>query len=988
MADDVQSIAPLDNEAQELETIMNRFVRLGAAMAVACALTACGGDDGSPAATASSLAATGANGAAVDAAANNAQTDDAIRPVSLTQYVDPLIGTLASNSPNPVPAGQAGSVVPAAGLPSGMVQWAPDTNTTPAPDGSKEPGSPAGYYYDLNAIQGFSVTHMSGAGCAGNNGEFPVMPTTDATKLAPTFNHANETAKPGYYSVLLDSQIKVELTATLRTGFGRFTYPAGKPAILVLDATRTNTKTSTSGAITRVSSTAISGSTVGGGFCGNSVPVPVYFYATFDRPFASTSSISRGVAKLSFDSGATVRMKIGISYVSVENAKANLDAENKAWDFDGVRALADATWNDRLGAIRVSSGDADALKKFYTAFYHALWAPSVFSDVNGQYVGFDKQVHTVAKGQAAQYSSFSGWDIYRSLIQLKAVLFPRETSDMIQSLVNDADQCGAIPHWVNDNVEDGVMPGDAGSLIVSSAYAFGARSFDARGALAHMIRMANIPGTACAGVTTNGGRASYLQTGYITSGEWGIASSTLEYTSSDFAISRFAGALGDAATQKMLLGRSAYWQNLLNASLNPPLVAARQSNGAWIAETPGSTDNYVEGNAEQYTWMVPYDPAGLFAQLGGNQTVVPRLDKFFTVLNAGMSLPNFYMGNEPTFEAPWLYNWAGSPSGTQRVVQQIMQTAFGTKPDGLPGNDDLGAVSGWYVWAALGLYPQIPGVAGFAIGSPQFRAIDVRLGSGKTLRIRAPGAPSSNYVQSVSVNGRTQTSPWIALDALEGGAVMHFKMGGAPSQWGTGDAPPSFGVPVALDMADGFNNRGISADGATNADGQGADFDGSLFSYSATALAQAGAKPGVPFAYGGASFVLGGGASSLDNAVTVGQTVMLPPGSTGSSVVVLGASNNGPSAGVARVNFADGTSAQVTLSFDDWTLNGGGASAKSAIAVTTAYRNAGGGQTDNVKTYIFAQKIPVPAGKVVTSVTLPRQVSAGKMHVFGIGVAA
>ncbi|WP_038737141.1 GH92 family glycosyl hydrolase [Burkholderia pseudomallei] len=986
MAVDAPSTAPLACEAQEPETIMNRFVRLGAAMAVACALAACGGDDGGPAVAASSFAAAGANGATAGVA-DTAQADGAPRTGSLTQYVDPLIGTLASNSPNPVPAGQAGSVVPAAGLPSGMIQWAPDTNTTPAPADSKEPGSPAGYYYDLNAIQGFSVTHMSGAGCAGNNGEFPVMPTTDATKLAPTFSHANETAKPGYYSVLLDSQIKVELTATLRTGFGRFAYPAGKPALLVIDATRTNTKTSTSGAITRVSANAISGSTVGGGFCGNSVPVPVYFYATFDRPFAPASSISRGIAKLAFDSGATVRMKIGISYVSVDNAKANLDAENRAWDFDGVRALADAAWNDRLGAIRVSSSDADALKKFYTAFYHALWAPSVFSDVNGQYIGFDKQVHTVAKGQAAQYSSFSGWDVYRSLIQLKAVLFPRETSDMIQSLVNDADQCGAIPHWVNDNVEDGVMPGDAGSLMVSSAYAFGAREFDARGALAHMIRMANIPGTACAGVTTNGGRASYLQTGYITSGEWGIASSTLEYTSSDFAISRFALALGDTATQKMLLGRSAYWQNLLNASLNPPLVAARQSNGAWIAETPGSTDNYVEGNAEQYTWMVPYDPAGLFAQLGGNQAVVPRLDKFFTVLNAGMSLPNFYMGNEPTFEVPWLYNWAGSPSGTQRVVRQIMQTAFSTKPDGLPGNDDLGAVSGWYVWAALGLYPQIPGVAGFAIGSPQFDAIDVRLGSGRMLKIRAPGAPASGYVQSVAVNGRAQASPWIALDALDGGAVMHFKMGGAPSQWGAGEAPPSFGVPVARDVADSFNNRGISADGATNADGQGADFDGSLFSYSANALAQAGVRPGAPFTYGGASFVLGG-ASSLDNAVAVGQTVMLPPGSAGTSVVVLGASNNGPSAGVARVSFADGTSAQVTLSFDDWTLNGGSTGATSAIAVTSAYRNAGNGQKDNVKTYIFAQKIPVPAGKVVTSVTLPRQVSAGKMHVFGIGVAA
>lgn len=960
---------------------MNRFTTLAATLAVACALSGCGGDDGGSGAPSVLAARPSAN------VADTVNLDDG-RTLSLTQYVDPLIGTLASNSPNPVPAGQAGSVVPAAGLPSGMVQWAPDTNTTPAPNDSKEPGSPAGYYYDIHSIQGFSVTHMPGAGCGGNDGEFPVMPTTDATQLVPTFSHANEIAKPGYYSVLLDSQIKVELTATLRTGFGRFSYPAGKPALLVLDATRTNTRTATAGAITQVSDSAISGSTTGGGFCGNSVAVPVYFYAMFDRPFVSGTSVSQGVAHLAFASGKTVKMKIGISYVSAANAKANLDAENRGWDFDGVRAQADSTWNNALNAIRVAGGTADAKTKFYTALYHALWAPSIFSDSNGQYIGFDSQVHQVAKGQGAQYSSFSGWDIYRSLIQLKAILNPADTSDMIQSLVNDADQCGAIPHWVNDNVEDGVMPGDAGSLIVSNAYAFGARRFDTQSALQHMVKMANIPGTACNGATTNGGRASYLQTGYITSGEWGQASSTLEYTSSDFAISRFAAAMGDTATQRMLLGRSAYWQNLLNTSLAPPLIAARQSNGAWIAETPSSGDNYVEGNAEQYTWMVPYNPAGLFAQLGGNTAVTSRLDTFFTVLNAGLSLPNFYMGNEPTFEVPWLYNWAGSPSGTQRTVQQIMSTAFGTGPDGLPGNDDLGAVSGWYVWGALGLYPEIPGVAGLAIGSPQFPQIDVRLGNGRSLRIRASGAPASSYVQSLSIDGRAQHSPWIAYDELANGATLRFAMGDAPTQWGTNVQPPSFGVPVALGAADSFNNRGFSADGATNTDGQGADFDGSLFSYSLNALAAAGVQPGKPFAVAGANVTIGGGPLTLDNTVTVGQTVMLPPVPASKGVVVLGSANNGPSTGVAQLNFADGTSQAVTLAFDDWTLNGGGASPASPIAVTMAYRNGGDGQKDGVKTYIFAQTIPVPAGKIVSSITLPRQVSAGKMHVFGVGIAS
>jgi putative alpha-1,2-mannosidase len=213
---------------------------------------------------------------------------------------------------------------------------------------------------------------------------------------------------------------------------------------------------------------------------------------------------------------------------------------------------------------------------------------------------------------------------------------------MAQSLVNDADQCGAIPHWVNDNVEDGVMPGDAGSLIVAGAYAFGARAFDTSGALKHTIRMANVPGTACNGVTTNGGRASYLQYGYVTNGEWRQASSTLEYASSDFAISQFAGQLGNSTIQTMLLSRSAYWQNLLDTSLTPPLVAARNPDGSWIPETQSSTDNYVEGNAEQYAWMVPFEAVGLFGQRGGNTAAVSRLDTLCTVLNAGMSLPNLY----------------------------------------------------------------------------------------------------------------------------------------------------------------------------------------------------------------------------------------------------------------------------------------------------------------------------------------------------------
>jgi predicted alpha-1,2-mannosidase len=964
---------------------MAKMVRIGATHLISVVLVsvltfaACGHDDSSVTSSDPTPPATPAP----------TPTPTPTAPLQLTQYVNPLIGTLGSNSLNPVPNGQAGSVVPAAGLPSGMVQWAPDTNTTRAPSTSKEPSSPAGYYYDIDTIQGFSLTHMSGAGCSGNDGEFPIMATTDATQLTPTFQHSNELAAPGYYSVQLDNQVKVELTATMRTGFGRFTYPTAQASILVINATRTNTRATTAGTVTQVTTSAISGSTTGGGFCGNSTAVPVYFYAEFDQPFTSGSVFSNGVATLAFNAGATVLMKIGISYVSIANAQLNLQQENAGWSFEAVQSAADATWNTLLNTIQVSGGDQDALTKFYTAFYHTLWAPSVFNDVNGQYLGFDQQVHTLATGQKAQYTSFSGWDIYRSLIALKATLFPSETSDMAQSLVNDADQCGALPHWVNDNVEVAVIPGDAGSLIVADAYAFGAQNFDVQGALSYMIKVSNIPGTTCQGTTEIGGLSTYLKYGYISGGESAEASSSLEYSSADFAVSGFAGALGNTTMQKILLSRSADWKNLLDTASTPVLIAARNPDGTWVSPltVPTTTANYEEGNAEQYTWMVPYDAAGLFTQLGGNSAVVARLNTFFSSLNAGTTLPNFYMGNEPTFEVPWLYNWAGTPAATQNIVQQIMGTVFGTGPDGLPGNDDLGAVSGWYVWGALGLYPEVPGVGGFAIGSPQFPSIVVHLENGNTVQIVAPGAPASTYIGSLTVNGSEQTSSWLPFDSLKNGATLSYQMASQPSSWGTADAdvPPSFAVPVATSVIDSYNNHGISVDGSVNMDGTGAALDGSLDSYSASAMAAAGLVPNQPFVFAGATFTLPDGTQALDNAIADGQTIQLPQGTVGSNLVILGSAHNGPSSGQAVLTYTDGTTTPFTLAFDDWTLNGGTATATGPVVATMTYRNESNGMKDNTANYLFAVEVPIAAGKTVASVSLPAQVSAGRIHVFGIG---
>jgi predicted alpha-1,2-mannosidase len=913
--------------------------------------------------------------------------------------VNPLIGTAPGTSPTPTAHGAGGNTLPAAGLPSGMVQWGPDTNTTPAGSNTAEPGSPPGYYYDFNSIAGFSLTHMSGTGGEGNDGEIPFMATTTLANLTPTFSHANETAKPGYYAVALDNQVKVELTATLRTGFGRFTFPTGSPEFVRIDTTHTNTLTATTGSITQLSTTELAGFSVGGDFEGAASRVPVYFYAQFNQPFSSTSTVSSGVATLAFDAGTPVLVKVGISYVSMANAKLNVTNENTSWDFDGVKNAADTAWNQRLQSITLASGSsATTMTNFYTALYHSLWAPSIFSDTNGEYLGFDGTTHTVVSGQSAQYSGFSNWDVYRSQMPLRAMLFPTETGDMVQSLLNDADQCGAIPRWVNDNYDSGTIVGDGGTNILASAYAFGAHNFDTAGALNHIMADLNTNNLAvcknASGTTigVNGGRSTYLKFGYITSGESAIASSSLEYNQTDFAASQFAAALGNTWMAKQALGRSAGWQYSINPASTPPLLEGRQTSGAFDNETPTSTDNYEQGSAEQYTWMVPWNLTGLVNVLGGNSTVQTRLDALQTELNAGNGAANLYIGNEPSFAIPWVYNWAGAPSKTGDLIQKIVTTQFAATPGGLPGNDDMGAMSSWYVWATLGMYPEVPGVAGFALHSPQVAGATITLENGKTIAITAAGAPTSNYVQSLQVNGKAVNTPWLSYSDVSNGGTLSYAMGSSASAWGTdaSNAPPSFGLPEYATLADAFNNQGFSLDGSVANTGLGAAFDGSLNSYSSTALAGVIGGAGTVTTLG-ATFSLPvnltANQQQLDNVVVAGQTIDMPAGSKGSSVVFVGASGNGPSTGTVVVNYTDGTSTSASLTLDDGTLNGGGGTLTNTVVAMMPYRNTPTGGKDNTKSYLFSQAITIDPTKTVKSVTLPANVSAGKMHIFGISVA-
>jgi len=730
-----------------------------------------------------------------------------------TDYVDPFIG-----------ADGSGNTFPGASLPFGMMQWSPDTTSN-------------GFYkYRDSKIRGFSLTHLSGAGCP-IFADIPLLPTVEPIKNSPAtsmsdyvqgFSHGNEQAAPGYYSVDFNSGIQVKLSVTTRTGIGVFTYPSAEKANLLINAGGSATGNSMS-SVQIVGDNRVIGSAMSGTFCGTNTVYTIYFAVQFDRPFKSFGTWNAGAvnpglrsstskqsgAFLTFDTSRepTVQAKVGISFVSVENALLNLKTENSGWDFDDVRRNAQAIWNGWLSRIKVDGANREQKEIFYTALYHSLLSPNIFSDANEEYIGFDRLVHK-ANGYK-HYTNISDWDTYRSQVQLQALLAPRETSDMVRSLVVDAEQSGWLPKWALANDVTAVMGGDNPVPLITSAYAFGARSFDTRTALGYMLKAATRPGVGIHGYRERPSLDEYLKVGYVPYsldfGSAGVnsASVTLEYANDDFCIAQFARSLGDAKTHSVFMRRAQNWQNLFDAEIG--FIRPRRENGVFLegfdadsvlprSEVPWDKNNqagFQEGNTWQYTWMIPYNYKGLFRSIGGNAEVTRRLDKFFTELS-GWGRPHFNMANEPSFVSPYAYTFAGAPWKTQTTVRRIMRETFKATPDGLPGNDDLGATSAWYVWSAIGLYPAIPGVGGFVISSPSFSSVEIRLGDGeRRLQIVADAAPANSpYVQKLTLNGKPYARAWLPVENLSSGTtVLNFKLAEKPNtSWGgnPADAPPSF----------------------------------------------------------------------------------------------------------------------------------------------------------------------------------------------------
>ena len=611
----------------------------------------------------------------------------------------------------------SGYLYPGATYPYGMVQFTPS-------------------YFSKRS--GFVINQLSGGGCE-HMGNFPTFPVKGKLKMSPDnilnyrINISEEKGHAGYYEAKVQEDIHAKLTVTERTGMASYEYPADQQYGTVIIGGGISATPIDQAAIVITAPNKCEGYAEGGNFCGLRTPYKVYFVAEFDTDALESGTWKRDELKpnttfaegeysgvyFTFDVNKkkNIQYKIGVSYVSVENARENLKAENTGWDFLQIQNQAESKWNHYLGKIEVEGTNPDRTTQFYTHLYRSFIHPNVCSDVNGEYMGADFRVH---KSRSKHYTSFSNWDTYRTQIQLLSILDPEVASDIVISHQLFAEEAGgAFPRWVMANIETGVMQGDPTPILISNAYAFGARNYDPKPIFKTMRKGAEEPGAMSQEVEARPGLKQYLDKGYYN------ASIQLEYTSADFAIAQFAlHAVGDEFASWRYFHFARSWKNLYNPETG--WLQSRNPDGSWKP----LTEDFRESTYKNYFWMVPYDIAGLIEIIGGKAAAEKRLDEFFTRLDAGYNDAWFASGNEPSFHIPWIYNWVGTPYKAQEIINRVLNEQYSSKIDGLPGNDDLGTMGAWYVFACIGLYPEIPGVGGFTVNTPIFSSVKVHLKKG------------------------------------------------------------------------------------------------------------------------------------------------------------------------------------------------------------------------------------------------------------------
>jgi predicted alpha-1,2-mannosidase len=707
-------------------------------------------------------------------------------PDEPASYVDPFIGT-----------GGHGHTFPGPTLPFGMIQPGPDTRLT-GWDGC------SGYHFDDRMVHGFSHTHLSGTGVS-DYGDVLLLPATGAPRLRPggegdgsRFRKATEKAEPGYYRVTLDDYgVEAELTATLRTGWHRYTFGASESAHLLVDLRHRDPVLESS--IRIADDHTIEGMRRSKAWAADQV---VYFVASFSRPFAADSTLVvddvprpglrqaagknlQAVLRYRTRAGERILAKVAISAVDVEGARRNLAAEAPGWDFDRVRAAARAAWNRALGAVEVEGGTRDQRVVFYTALYHALLAPNVFQDVDGRYRGLDRGIHR-ADGYT-RHTIFSLWDTFRAAHPLYTILQRRRTVDFVRTFLEMYRESGRLPVWELAGNETDCMIGYHAVSVILDAWAKGIRSFDPALALEAMKATAEGPGF---------GLPAYRRQGFLPAeDEAESVSRTLEYAYDDWCIGRFAEMTGRPEDARRYLARSQGWQHLLDPSgfMRPRL------DGRWLApfDPAEVTFHYTEANAWQYSFFVPHDVAAWMARLGGPRALESRLDSLFAApaRTTGRDQPDitgllgqYAHGNEPSHHMAYLYAFAGAPAKTQALVHRLVGTMYAARPDGLAGNEDCGQMSSWFVLSALGFYPVTPGVPEYVLGTPLFDRTTLVLEDGRRFIIRAHRpTPEAFYVQSVSLDGRPHPRAVLSHQEILAGGELVFELGPAPSSWGSGE---------------------------------------------------------------------------------------------------------------------------------------------------------------------------------------------------------
>lgn len=728
--------------------------------------------------------------------------------------VDPFIGT----------AGE-GHTYPGATVPFGMVQLSPDTRIQPR---EKAYDWAAGYRHDDRSIVGFSHTHFSGSGHS-DLGDVLLMPVAPGTSLergdpdkpgsgyTSHFGHDDERAEPGYYAVTLDDpKVRAELTASTRVGVHRYTFPANQPARVLLDL-RTSLydypgKISWSRLRVRDDGTVTGFRETRGWAPGRQL----YFAMRFSRPltahelhntekdipykgFAPPAPNAPGErAQIegrqlvgTFDFGtlkAPLVVSVAISSVSEAGAIANLAAEVPDLDFDRVRAEAKKQWTEALSVLDIQA-PAHARRSAYTALYHSLLGPTLFMDADGQYRGADNAVHR-AEG-FNHYSTFSLWDTYRALHPLLTLVQPeKRNSDFINSLLAHQQHSayGMLPVWSFHGQETWCMIGYHAVPVIADAYLKGIGGFDADKALQAMVATANYG--------PYDGIAQYRELGWVPIDEEGeAASKTLEYAFDDWTIARMAEAMGRKDVQATFDKRAGNWRHAFDADTG--FMRARKRDGSF--RTPfdpsasGYGSDYTEGNAWQYSWYVPQDVAGLARAHGGSDKLLARLDQVFDAkvdpavfehMEDITGLIGWYAhGNEPSHHVAYLYAHAGQPWRTQARLKQIMDTQYADRPDGLAGNDDLGQMSAWYVFTALGFYPVAPGSGEYIIGRPFLPKASLHLPNGNTFTITTDGLEQGHgYIGAVTLNGKPLQRAFLRHAEILAGGELHFTLQAAPNQ--------------------------------------------------------------------------------------------------------------------------------------------------------------------------------------------------------------